>query len=381
MADIKEVIRCYSCGRILQSTDEKAPGYIKKEVLESEKQSFFFCEECFEKERHQKTANEPFVSQDLLKILNDAKKKEALFVYVINVFSFEAAFNSEVDEILKGSEMLILANKIDLLPRGTDLTKLKKYIAHQFLIHGLKIKRDNILLCSAIDSKIANEVLQEVYARSNGKDVYLIGAKLSGRRTVISEVLKIFPNKTGKAIVSKEYPGTTTKVMRIPLSKKNSFFDMPPIDDDNSLLHNLDRTSLRSVDVTKQLKPRRVKLTTRHDLLLGGLGLVQVINHKNVNIDVYMSPQIELLRVSKKNSDVRLIKLIEYKAIKPRLTRTKTITDFDVYEIDIDENGERDIGIQGLGWFTFKADAQSFRIFVPKGVSIYTSSSKVLKKD
>ena len=84
---------------------------------------------------------------------------------------------------------------------------------------------------------------------------------------------------------------------------------------------------------------------------------------------------------AKKNSDVRFIKMIEKKNIKPTLTKTKSIYDFDVYEVDIDEIGERDIGIQGLGWVTFKAEDQAFRIFVPKGVSIYTTSTKVLKKE
>ena len=381
MAGIKEVIRCYSCGKILQSDDENAPGYIKKEVLESERQSFFFCDECFEKERHHKIEHEPTVTKDLITILEDAKKKDALIVYVINVFSFEAAFSSKINQTIKGSEILVIVNKIDLLPKGTDLEKVKKYIAHQFLLHGLRIKKENILLTSLFDEKTSLGVLQEVYEKKGDRDVYFVGAKLSGRKTAINGLLKIYSNKSSESIVTRTYPGTSTKVMKIPLSRKSAIYNIPPIDDDNSILHDLDRTSLRFIFLDGHVKARKVHLNNKQSLFIGGLALVEVINEKKVSLECYFSPKVELLRVIKKNSDVRFIKAIEKKSVKPVLNRTKTIYDFDVYEVDIDENGERDIGIQGLGWFTFKAEDQAFRIFVPKGVSIYTSSTKVLKKE
>lgn len=381
MADIKEVLRCYSCNKILQSVDENAPGYIKKDVLESENQSFYFCEECFEKERHHHTVkNAPEVSTDLLKILENAKKQKALFVYVINVVSFEALFSSEVNALLKGEDILVIANKIDLLPKHTDLTKIKKYIAHEFLIHGLRIKRDNILLCSALDDIQSKEVLQEVYARKGDRNVYLVGAKLSGKKTLLNGILRIYSNKAGLAIVTRTYPGTESKVMAIPFSKKSYAYDTPGIDDNNSVLHNLDRLSLQKVDILTKLKPHHMHISNKSALLFGGLGLIEVLNEKRVYFDVYMSPEIELKKISHNKADEKLIKYIKYKAIKPRLNKIKSILDFDVYEVDIDEEGDRDIGIQGLGWITFKGDQQSFRIYVPKGVAIYTSSSKVLKE-
>ena len=51
--------------------------------------------------------------------------------------------------------------------------------------------------------------------------------------------------------------------------------------------------------------------------------------------------------------------------------------DLAAYELVVDETGSRDIGIEGYGWIGFHGKKQTFRIFVPKDVAIYTSRSKI----
>ncbi len=381
MAEIKEIIRCYNCGAILQSDNPEEVGYIKKEVLESERQSFFFCDECFEKERHHKPTTEPVIEKGTSTILKDAKEKNALFVYVINVFSFESSFSPIVNNVIKGGDILVVANKVDLLPKNIDLNKFKKYIVHIFLLNGLRIKQDNIVFSSLFDEKTTKDMLENIYERMNGRDVYLLGAKLSGKKTLIDSMLKFYSNTSRESIMTKKYPGTELRVMRIPLSKKSSIYDVPSIDDNNSILHELDRLTFKKVYLTKQVKPRRITLSSKHCLFIGGIAFIEVLNDLKITFDCYVSPNIDLVRVSKVNSDVKFMKAVEHKSVHPTLSRIKTIRDLDVYEVDINENGLRDIGIQGLGWLTFNADNQAFRVFLPHGVSLYTTSSKVLLKD
>lgn len=50
---------------------------------------------------------------------------------------------------------------------------------------------------------------------------------------------------------------------------------------------------------------------------------------------------------------------------------------FDIYDIEVTEEGQRDIGILGLGWISFKGEGQTFRVTLPKGVFLYTSRAKV----
>lgn len=381
MAEIKEIIRCYNCGVILQSEDPSKPGYIKKEVLESERQSFFFCDECFEKERHHQPTHEPKVERGVTKIIEEAKAKGSLFVYVINSFSFESSFARSLCNALKGAELIVLANKVDLLPKNTDLDKFKKYIAHMFLLNGLRIKKDDILLSSLFDEDTTRDILAKIRERGAGRATYLVGAKLSGKRTLIDSILRQFTNNSNESIVSKKYPGTDVRLLRVPLDKKSSIYDIPSIDDNNSILHDIDRANFNKVDARKAIKPRKFTISSRHSLALGGMALIEVLNDKKVTFDVYTSPQVDLVKIGHNHSDTKFIKDINRKNIHPYLSWTKDIRDFDVFEVDINENGLRDIGVQGLGWLTFNADNQAFRVFVPKGVALYTTSSKVLLKD
>ena len=110
MSQISQVRRCYNCGAILQSEDPSKEGYVRKETLENGSQNFLFCDKCFELERYKSVSNEPIVDPDFIKLIKDAKAKNALLVYVINLFSFEASFNHEVCDLLKDMRILVVAN-------------------------------------------------------------------------------------------------------------------------------------------------------------------------------------------------------------------------------------------------------------------------------
>ena len=69
--------------------------------------------------------------------------------------------------------------------------------------------------------------------------------------------------------------------------------------------------------------------------------------------------------------------MINKKSLKPISKYLSTYDDFDMYDVTIQQDGDRDIGILGLGWISFKGNAQTFRVTVPKGVYIFTSRAKV----
>ena len=50
-------------------------------------------------------------------------------VYVVDVFNFESSFNPEINTALSGLDIILVANKFDLLPKSTNEAKLKDYVA------------------------------------------------------------------------------------------------------------------------------------------------------------------------------------------------------------------------------------------------------------
>lgn len=383
MAEIKEVKQCYNCGKVLQSENPNESGYISKEVLTNSSQSFYFCDECFQKERYSQRINEPSVSTDLLSLLLDAKKRKALIVYVVNLFSFEASFSSAINDILKDMNILVVASKADLLPLGTDRAFIREYVSYNFLSNGLKVDLSNIMVESAFDEDTIRAVGSKIYELKGHNDVYVIGAKLSGKTTLISSFLKIYKNVSKCNIVTDKYPSTDLRVMKIPLNNHQFIYDVPGIDDTNSILHNLDKATLRKIYLTKSVEKRNASLSSISALFIGGLAIVELLHlgqKRRFNMSLYFHKSIELKKISSSNSVERFIADISKNKLVPSLKTIKSIKDLDVYDIDADDNNSRDLNIQGLGWLTYVGHGEKLRIYVPKGVSISLTKSKINDK-
>ena len=380
MAQISQIRKCYNCGAVLQSIDPDKEGYVNKEVLENGSQNFLFCNKCFEIERFQPKTNEPVVGDDLLHIVEDAKKKQALLVYVINLFSFEASFSHKINEIINGMNILVVANKFDLMPKGTREEETREYVAHRFRASGVHIEKDNIVLASAFDDDTARNIIAQIYELKNGKDVYIIGSKLAGKTTLIDSFLRVYKNLSQGNIVSQDYPGTSQRVLQLPLSPRTMMYEIPSIPHNNSILYNLDGSATKKIYVTKPVEYRDVTLKKDEVLWFGGMSFIELVDGKRTSIRCYFANGVQLKKHSNRKCEERFVDAVTKKTIKPCCSKIKSVKDMDVFEIKITEANYRDIGIQGLGWFNFLAKGQTFRIYVPTGVSIYTSRPKIDRK-
>ncbi len=383
MAEINKVRRCYNCGVILQSEHPSKEGYVKKETLENATQNFLFCDKCFELERFKKRRNEPLLDPDFLTLLEDAKKKSALIVYVVNLFSFEAAFSHQINEILEGMNILVIGNKFDLLPTNTSQSLIKEYVAHRFRAAGLTIQADNVMLANAFDDETSREIMTRIYEMKDGKDVYLVGSQLSGKSTLLSSFLRVFNNLSKGNIITEPYKNTNLSVMRIPLSAKTNLYNTPGISLDNSILYNLDKATMRKIYLLKPAKAREVTLSPKQCFFVGGMAIIELVSGKKTTFSCYFHEHIKFKRHHIKDAkpiDEKFVRLINKKSLEPTLSYIKSVKDLDVYDVVVTESNQRDIGILGLGWVSFEANKQSIRIYVPKNVSMYHSRSKILLK-
>ena len=380
MSQISQIRRCYNCGAVLQSSDPTKEGYINKEVLENGSQNFLFCNKCFEMERFQPKTNEPVVSEDLLTIVKDAKKKDALLVYVINLFSFEAGFSHKINELISGMNILVVANKFDLMPKGTNEEETREYVAHRFRAEGVHVEKDNIALANAFDDDTAHTIIAQIYELKNGKDVYIIGSKLAGKTTLIDSFIRVYKNLSQSNIVSEIYPGTGSRVLQLPMSSKTTLYEIPDIPYNNSILYGLDAANTKKVYVTKPVEYTDITIREDEVLYFGGMAFIELVEGKRTQLRCYFNEGMQFKRHSHKKCEENFVKAIAKKAVKPYCSKIKSVKDLDVFEIKVTESNYRDIGIQGLGWFNFLAKGQTFRIYVPMGVSIYNSRPKIDRK-
>ena len=128
----KDVRICEGCGEVLQFTDSRKPGYIPEEVYK--RNTMNLCRRCFRMQHYSEDNTDFMPSDTLTKILYDAKKKKAVFAYVVDLFNLEATFNDSVNAAIKGSTVILLANKRDVLPKSFKDDDICNYIYKKYKV-------------------------------------------------------------------------------------------------------------------------------------------------------------------------------------------------------------------------------------------------------
>ena len=381
MSQMNVVRRCYNCGAILQSEKPGEDGYILRKTLEEAPlDRILFCEHCYHENRFNLTPQEAQVSPDFLTMLKDAKASDALIVYVVDLFSFECSFSRAINDIIRSLPLVILANKRDLMPKEAKDDDLREYVAHRFRASGLPAQKEDVLLLSLSSLSDTSSAAKLIEEKRRRHDVYIIGATGAGKTLFLSSFLHDFTNKSSRSIVTREYPSTHLRVMQIPLDSSSSIYDTPGTGIANSLLGYLGG-ELAHVLVPNgtPLVGRDFPLEEGSSLFIGGLARLDLLKSaKKTSVRAYCSKDVEIKKLHpSKRMDEEFKKSLEKESLAPSLTHVRSLYDMDIFDLPILEKGQRDIGVAGLGWFSFEGADQTFRLYVPKGIGVYGSRAKV----
>ena len=378
MAELNKLQRCYHCGALLQTEDPNKEGYISPSIIEKYPEGLLLCNNCYKTEKFNNNPQEAYFDADYEKILNVIRDKKALVVYVVDLFSFEGAFINKIIELLDGVDVLVVANKRDLLPKEIDDNELKEYVAHRLRVAKFKVI-DTVITSTSNDGYNLEEMYKLITKYSDGRDVYFVGASTSGKSALISEFLKKYLNNTSKLIVTYTFEGTNLRGMRIPITNKTYIYETPGTSIDNSMLSKVERSVFNAITPKKEVKARKYTLTKDSCIALGSLACIELLSKEKTIVYLYASDKVDVKAHKAIVTDNQkfFASIIEKGSNKPSSSNIRNRKDFDVYEFQITEEGSRDIGILGLGWISFVGNKQNFRVYVPKGVYVYTSRSKV----
>lgn len=374
MAELKKVQRCYHCGVELQSEDADKTGFIRPEILAAYPEGLLLCDTCFNTQRFNSSPKEANFDDDYVTILKEIRNKKPLVVYVVDLFSFEGSFISKITEMLEGIDVIAIGNKRDLMPKDVDDDKLIDYVGHRLRVSKLQVK--DVILTSTNPSYNVDLLIEKMMEYRDGRDIYFVGASFSGKSALISEVLKLYTNNTNNLITMHNFPGTELRGFKIPIDNKTSIYETPGTSLDNSMLGKVEKTVQNLIIPKKAITGKKIRILKGQIMMLGGLAGVQLLENKKCDITLYLSQKINVLITRYKNEKT-LDDLLRKETVKPVSERIRSFADFDVYDLEITEEGERDVGILGLGWFKFNGDNQTFRLIVPKGVFVYTTRSKI----
>ena len=378
MGKCKRVLRCYHCGSVLQTKDPKQKGYISQSEVGGDltTNKILYCDRCFDVIRSfNNSALDLQIDQDILRILDDAIATDALIIWVIDLFAFNGALNPEIAKKVKKLKVVVVGNKLDLLPKGKE-KGITEYINERFEEFGIKPHAVRLLGNS---NKIdMSDLLNQMNKARQGHDVYLIGNALSGKTTLINRMLKFYENKTKREIRTVTYGDTGVKVLEIPLSKSSFLYELPGFSQNTSVINKVEKDVKNFILPKKQLRVSLRTLLAKDAFIIGSLASFSLLEGKATTFKFYAAEGVETKRVKAVNVEAAFAENNEKKNVRPVSNRYSTFLDYDVFDYSMEKDNKlHDIAIEGLGWITFKATGQTIRVIAPKGASIKESLSRI----
>ncbi len=122
-------IRCYGCGAIIQSADTKKPGYVPESALSKEK---ILCQRCYKLMHYHQKMESHLTKDDFLRVLQTVGEKDCLVVYIVDLFDFNGSLVPGLMRHIGYNDVLVLANKRDILPKSLKEHRLNTWVRRQF---------------------------------------------------------------------------------------------------------------------------------------------------------------------------------------------------------------------------------------------------------
>ncbi|GBG96593.1 ribosome biogenesis GTPase YqeH [Lactococcus termiticola] len=358
---MEEEIRCIGCGARIQAEDKEALGFLPASALKKrlENDEDIYCQRCFRLRHYNEIVPTSLTDDDFLRLLNEIGQEDALIVNVVDIFDFNGSIIPGLHRLTGGNDVLLVANKKDVLPHSLKAGKLKAWLKGEASEHGLKPV--DILVTSAKNKDDVSELMEAIEHYRHGRDVYVVGVTNVGKSTLINAIIK---NVTGSqdVITTSRFPGTTLDKIEIPLDDDSQLIDTPGIIHRGQMAHYLDKKDLDLVSPKKEIKPRTFQLNPEQTLFLGGLARFDFISGEKQGMTAFFENGLSIHRTKLAGADDFYEKHAG-ELLQPVVEGRKLLRkEFSIKE-------KSDIVYSGLGWVRVSGPAV-VAAWLPEGVDL-----------
>lgn len=361
-----ETLYCIGCGAAIQSENPKEEGFIPKSALEKRTEfDDIYCQRCF-RLRHYNDPQDIELDEDAyMSVLNEISQEKALVILVVDLFDFNGSFISGIQRFKGDNPLLIVANKLDILPKNVKENRLRQWVIEQSAKFGAKA--DDVALISAKNAGSVKGLLQTIEDMRNGHDVYVVGTTNVGKSTLINQIINLTIEEKD-LVTTSYYPGTTLGKIEIPLADGASIIDTPGIIQHHQLSYYLDKSEMKQVMPRKRINPKVYQINPGQTLFLGGVGRIDYKSGPDKQpFVVYVSGDLYIHRTKTENAESAYQSLVTDRLTPPN-NSDNSLPEFSTHEYRTNE--ESDIAISGLGWISVPKDAV-VSVHAPNGIDVY----------
>ncbi|UQS82542.1 ribosome biogenesis GTPase YqeH [Bombilactobacillus folatiphilus] len=353
---------CVGCGAQLQSQDSKLAGFVPASRLQQTQETDLYCQRCFRLRHYNEVAEVPLDNAAFQDLLTSIGHQDALVVYVMDIFNFSGSVIANLRKFIQHNPVLVVGNKIDLIPSSYHVNKLQNWLQNQVKQIGLKPVATQLVSAKKLAG--IDELMTKIENLRHGLDVYVVGSTNVGKSTLINAILQA-NSDLKDLITTSNYPGTTLNEIRIPLAGGGDLVDTPGIIHAGQIANLLTPQELKYVAPQTQLHPRIFQLNAQQTLFLAGLGRLDFVEGEAGSFVAYVDNHLYIHRTKLSNADQF------YAAHRSDLlTPPQKQTDFpDLVAHDITTTVKSDIVFSGLGWVTVPKQVR-LKAYLPAGIKL-----------
>ena len=364
---MNEILKCIGCGAPLQSENKDAPGYVPEHNMFRED---VICRRCFRLKNYNEVQDVGMESEDFLNLLTGLSEKKGIIVNVVDVFDFEGSFINAIQRIVGNKKIILVANKIDLLPKQINHRRVKEWLRKSARKYGLEA--EDVVLISANKGWGIDELLQSINHVRNKDDVYIVGTTNVGKSTLIN---KLIEQSVGEkdVVTTSRFPGTTLDMIDIPLDEKSFMFDTPGIIQSHQMTNYVSENELKIIIPKNEIKQRVYQLNEKQTLFFGGLARIDYVSGGKIPLVCFFSNDLNIHRTKTEKANDLWKSQLGALLSPPQDAQQFNLNDVKAVRLETGKT-KRDIMISGLGFITIDAGAKVI-VRVPKHVDVILRNS------
>lgn len=341
--------KCKGCGATLQNKDELLAGFTPK--LDENSTT---CRRCYRMIHYNELPKIVATNQDYEKVIDSVVGRKALMVFIVDIFAFKSTFNKLMIDKLRDKDVILVANKIDLLPKSVNLGKVVEWISSECQRNFFRVLA--IGLASAKKGHYMDELINAIDMARKERDVYFVGCANVGKSSIINALLKKTTSISNDVIATSIIPGTTLNEIKIPYFEDNrAFIDTPGLINEKDILNQLMPESYKKILPTIELSPITYQITNGNSVFLGGLAVLSFECEEMTSVTIYTSKKLYIHRSKTSRVEELLSNQLGVLLTPPNLEEATNITyDDEIFKI----NGKKDIWFAGFGFVQINGNAK-----------------------
>ena len=304
---------CQGCGILLQDQNVLQEGYTTS--LDND-----LCQRCFRMRNYGEYQVVVKSNEEYLKILETVSKTNDLVVYVTDLLNLEK--NIEEIRNMMSNKMILVLNKIDVLPKSVKETKLIQYLESK------DIHFEDVIVISVNKNYNIDTLLKKIKYHQTSKNVYVVGHTNAGKSSLINQLIHNYSDNNQELTMS-PLPSTTLNMVHIDINEHLTLIDTPGLVDVGSILNHVDEKMVKKISPKKEIKPRTYQLRKNQSLVIEDLVRIDYVEGEKNSFTLFISND---LRVK------RFLNIIQHDDLKDKNKIT--------YPVKYDE----DLVISGLGF-------------------------------